>query len=275
MATRALGLLKEFHLDPSILGSNSAETVAVSLSTDADVLQAILADKPFPSRPSGRLELGSVMLQAHGGDQVSFNAGQGSISFDFSANFHTGLGVFDQPADAICSLQLNAPPTLDLTLASDPTSRYLLMLWGYRASGSFSGSHPVGAIGTVTFGAQASGDAVYAVIHRFPGTMGASTVIGDTVQSWRLPRHVAKADDLKPGTWVLAQADGSVAIQVAAQLGYNFDLVRQARLLGITRELGARIDAGVQATFGFNASGRYRCSTTFDQTACGGHRLRT
>lgn len=256
-APASSSLLKEFHLDPSILGPNSAQTVAVSLATDADVLQAILGDKPFPTRPNGKLELGSVMLQAQGGNQVTFNAGQGSISFDFSAGFHTGLGVFDQAADAIGSLQLNAPPQLDLTLGADPASRYLLMLWGYQASGSFSGSHPIGALGTVTFGAQASGDAVYAVLHRFPGTTGASTVIGDTVQSWRLPRHVAKAGDLKPGTWVLAQADGSIAIQVAAQLGYNFDFVRQANLLGITRQLGARIDAGVKATFGFNASGRY------------------
>ena len=257
MATNAPAFMKEFHLDPHILGPNSAGTVAVSATTDAGVLAALLADKPFPVRPGGKIALGSIMLQAQGASQVTFNAGQGSVSFDFSAGFHTGLGIFDQPADAIGSLQVNAPENLDLTLASDPTSRYLLMLWGYKAAGSFSGSHPIGALGTVTFGAQADGASVYAVIHRFPGATGASTAIADTVHSWRLPRHVAKADDLKPGTWVLAQADGSLAIKVAAQLGYSFDFVRQANLLGITRELGAKIDAGVQATFGFSASGRY------------------
>ena len=166
MATPSPGFLKEFHLDPSILGPNSAGTVTVSPTTDAGVLQAILADKPFPVRPGGKIELGSIMLQAQGGSQVAFNAGQGSISFDFSAGFHTGLGVFDQPGDAIASLQLNAPPQLDLTLANGPATRYLLMLWGYQASGSFSGSHPIGALGTVTFGAQAKGDSVYAVLHR-------------------------------------------------------------------------------------------------------------
>ena len=254
MATPAPGFLKEFHLDPGILGPDSAEKVAVSLTPNPGVMEAILADKPFPP---GKLELGSIMLQAQGGNPVTFNAGQGSIQFDFSASFHTGIGVFDQPADAIGSLQLNAPPHLDLALAGDAASRYLLMLWSYQSSGSFSGSHPIGALGTVTFGAQAKGDSVFAVIHRFPATAGASTVIGDTVKSWRLPRHVATVDDLQPGTWILAEADGSVAIQVAAQLGYTFDFVRQAKLLGITRELGARIDAGMKATFGFTASGRY------------------
>ena len=257
MTTPASGLRKEFHLDPNILGPNSAETVAVSLVTDADVRQAILADKPFPTRPNGRLELGSIMLQAQGANPVSFKASQGIVSFGFSAGFHTGVGVFDQPKDVIDSLQLNAPPNLDLTRAADPASRYLLMLWGYQASGSFSGSHPIGALGTVTFGAQASSEAVFAVIHRFPVELGASTVIGDTVQSWRLPRHVAKTEDLKPGTWLLAQANGSLAIQLGTRLGYTLNFVRQAKLLGITRELGARIDAGVHAVFGFSASGRY------------------
>lgn len=257
MATTSPGFLKEFNLDPNILGPGSAASVSVSATTDAGVLQAILADKPFPSRPGGKIELGSIMLQAKSGSQVAFNAGQGSVSFDFSASFHTGLGVFDQAADAIGSLQLKDAPHLDLTLASAPASRYLLMLWGYNAATSLSGSHPIGALGTVTFGAQAAGAAVYAVIHRFAGATGAATAIGNTIHSWRLPRHVAKPDDLKPGTWVLAEADGSVAIKVAAQLGYSFDFVREAKLLGITRELGAKIDAGVQATFGFNASGRY------------------
>src|SRR5437867_1089408 len=175
---------KEFQLDPKILGPNSAEKVDVSLTTDADVLQAIGDDKPFPTRANGRIELGSIMLQALGGNKVVFNAGQGAISFDFSASFKTGAGVFDEPSDAISSLQLEAPPKLDLTIPEDTSNRYLLMLWGYQALGSVSGSHPIGVLGSLTFGAQASGDAVYAVLHRFPATTGAATALGDTIGSW-------------------------------------------------------------------------------------------
>jgi hypothetical protein len=258
MATPAKSILqKEFQLPAGILGPGSAEKVSVSLTTDADVLQAIVNDSAFPTRPNGKIELGSVMLAASGGSQVRFNAGKGTVGFDFSASFKTGVGVYDQPADAIGSLQLDAPPNLDLTIPSAAGSRYLLMLWGYNASGSFSGSHPIGALGTVSFGAQASGDAVYAVVHRIAAGTGAATALGDTVSSWRLPRHVAVADDLKPGTWIVAQADGSIALQLAVQLGYDFNFVREAHLLGITRELGAKIDAGVKVSFGFNASGRY------------------
>jgi hypothetical protein len=258
MAAPARSIIqKAFQLPTGILGPGSAPQVAVSLTTDADVLQAIVDNSAFPARPDGKIELGSVMLEASGGNQVRFNAGQGTVGFDFSASFKTGVGVYDQPADAIGSLQLDAPPNLDLTIPNAAGSRYLLMLWGYNASGSFSGSHPVGALGTVSFGAQASGDAVYAVLHRIAAGTGAATALGDTVSSWRLPRHVAAADDLKPGTWIVAQADGSIALQLAAQLGYDINFVREAHLLGITRELGAKIDAGVKVSFGFNASGRY------------------
>ncbi|HYX53006.1 MAG TPA: hypothetical protein VE783_06115, partial [Candidatus Limnocylindrales bacterium] len=251
-------LQKTFKLDPNILGPNSAESVAVSGATDADVLQAILSNTAFPTRPNGQLPLGSIDLEASGGKQVAFTAGpSGTVSFDFSASFKAGVGVFDQPQAALDSLGLDSAPGLDLTVSGGPADRYLLMLLGYKAAGSFSGTHPIGAIGSVTFGAQASGDQLFAVLHRFPGSTGAATALGDTVTSWRLPRQVKQPTDLKPGSWVIAQADGSVAIQLAAQVGYDFNFVRQANLLGMSRSLGAKIDAGLKASFGFSASGSY------------------
>lgn len=240
-----------------ILGAGSAEKVSVSVTTDADVLQAILSDSAFPARPDGKIELGSLMLEASGGKQVAFNAGQGTVGFDFSAAFKTGVGVYDQAADAIGSLQLDAPPNLDLSIPGAAGNRYVLLLIGSNASASVSGSHAIGVLGTVSFGAQASGAAVFGVLHRIAAGTGAATALSDTVSSWCLPRHVETANDLKPGTWIVAQADGSIALQIGAQLGYDFNFVRQAHLLGITRELGAKIDAGVKVSFGFNASGRY------------------
>ncbi len=253
-----LSLQKQFPIDPRVLGPDSAASLTISGSTDADVLQAILSNSPFPERLNGQLELGSIGLEASGGGQVTFAAGPSeNVSFNFSTSFKTGAGVFDKAADALASLGLDSAPNLDLTTPGDAGNRYLLMLVGYQASGSVSGSHPIGVLGSVTFGAQASGDGLYAVLHRFPGTSGAATVLADTIGSWRLPRQVSQANDLKPGTWIVAQADGSIAIQIAAQLGYDFNFVRQANLLGISRSLGAKIDAGVRASFGFNASGKY------------------
>jgi len=200
--------------------------------------------------------LGNIALAADG-KPVDFKANGGSVSFGFQASFRTGAGVFDKSADAIGSLQLDAPSALNLDIPGGPTDRYLLMLLGYEASGSFSASHPIGVLGSLTFGATASAGGLYAVMHRFAGDEGAATVLETAVKSWRLPRQIAGVDDLKPGTWLLAEADGSLAMSLKAQMGYDFNFVRQAHLLGMTRELGAKIDAGLSATLGFSVSGKH------------------
>ena len=133
------------------------------------------------------------------------------MSFGFQASFRTGAGVFDKAADAIGSLQLDAPSALNLDIPGGPSDRYLLMLFGYKASGSFSVSHPIGVLGSLTFGATAGAGSLYAVMHRFAGDEGAATVLDATVKSWRLPRQIDSVDDLKPGTWLVAEAEGSLA----------------------------------------------------------------
>jgi hypothetical protein len=249
---------RQFQLAPEVLGPNSAESVTVNVVRDLDVAQALAGNHPFPTRADGKLELGALALQASGGKKLAFHAGQGSVEFGFSASFRTGLGVFDRPADAVSALQLAETPGLDLAPGAGAASnRFAAMVMSYGASGSVSASHPIGAIGTANVSVRGSGDLLFGVIHRFDGSQGAADVLADTVRSWRLPRHVAKTDDLQPGTWLAAQADGSVAVTIGAQLGYDLNFVREARLLGVTRELGAKIDARLKASFGFSASGRY------------------
>jgi hypothetical protein len=247
---------KTFNLDPNVLGPDSSASISVNATTDADVLQAFVKDEPFPTRPNGQIPLGSITLAADG-KPVNFKANGGSVSFGFEASFKTGAGVFDKAADAIDSLQLDAPSALNLDIPGGPTDRYLLMLLGYTASGSFSASHPIGVIGSLTFGATAGAGGIYSVLHRFAADEGAATALGTTVSSWRLPRQISTAESLKPGTWLIAEANGSLAINLKAQMGFDFNFVKQANLLGMTRELGAKIDAGLTATLGFSVSGKH------------------
>ena len=247
----------KFQLDKTIVAPGGSVTVDIGASTDHDVLDAILENKPFPDRPAGKIELGSIDLNAETGKTFAFNAGQTTIGFKASAEFKTGLGVFNAASDAIGSLQLEDAPQLTLSIPGSSTDKYLVLLWSYGVKGSFSGSHPIGVLGSVTFGAEAARDSIYAVLHRFPATTDARTAIADTLGSWRFPRQVRQARDLKPGSWLIAEIDGSLAIHVSAQLGYDFNMVREAKLLGLTRNLGAKIDAGLKATFGFDVSGRY------------------
>ena len=79
----------------------------------------------------------------------------------------------------------------------------------------------------------------------------------DTVKSWKLPRHVLRADTLQPATWVVAEASGSLAANIGAKLGYNFNFVREVQAFGLSGDVGLKIDAAATATFGFEVAGRY------------------
>jgi len=258
MATSTSSALqKTFPLDPEILGPNSSVGLQVGVSTDADVLQALAANQPFPTRPTGVINLSHVSLVASGGSPVAFKGGNTTIGFAFSVGVTAGLGVFDDPQAAIQSLGLGETPGLDLTIGAAPNVRYTLLRTGYQASGSVSGTHPIGVVGSFTFGASAAADGVSAVLHRFDAGAGADTVLGDTIASWKFPRHIASADKLMPFTWIVTEADGSLSVKLGASLGYNFNFVKDVQAFGLSGDIGLKIDAAATATFGFDVSGRY------------------
>ena len=245
---------KDFALDAGIFKTTK---LTVSGSTDTGALQSILANDKFPD---GDIELGHISFSADTG-KVSLlpeKIGGASMSFDIAASAQSGAGVYAKSADALKALNLSDAPKL--TLPDQDGQRYLLMDWGYSASFSGSASHPLGLLGSVTFGVDTQRKSVFAVLHRFDANQGAHKVIEDTVSSWRLPRHVAftGADlNLSPRTWLVAEADGGFAIKLATSLGWNISFAKDAKILNVTHNLSAKIDASLKASFGFSASGKY------------------
>jgi hypothetical protein len=250
-------LQKTFPLDPDILGPDSAAKLELGGATAADVVSAIMTNQPFPTRPNGILDLAHISLTASGGKPVAFQGGGVTLGFSFSAGVTAGAGVFDNPDDAVAALGLDETPGLNLTVGAEPNSRYALLRTGYTASGSVDGTHPIGAIGSFTFGASGAASGLSAVLRRFPADAGADTVLADTVRSWKLPRHIHSALALEPATWVVAEASGSLAVKLGASLGYNFSFVREAKAFGLSGDVGMKIDAAATATFGIEVSGRY------------------
>lgn len=249
---------KTFALDPGILGPNSSLDLKVSASTDADVLQALATNGAFPPRQSGVIDLTHISLVASGANPVAFTGGGNTtVGFSFSAGVTAGVGVFGDPQAAIQSLGLGETPGLDLAIGAAANSRYMLLRAGYQASGSVSGTHPIGVLGSFTFGVSAAADGVSAVLHRFDAGAGSDTVLGETISSWKFPRHVTSADKLKPNTWIVAEADGSLSAKLGASLGYNFNFVKAVKDFGLSGDIGFKIDAAATATFGFDVSGRH------------------
>jgi len=248
------GFSKDFSLDAGIFGPVK---ITVAGSTDANAAQAILTNSKFPD---GNIALGNISFTADTGS-VSLKpdtVGGASVSFEIAASAESGMGVYDKSADAINSVNLADP--IALKIADVAGQRYLLMEWGYSASFSGSASHPVGVLGAVSFGVDAARNSVYAVLHRFDANQGSRKVIEDTIASWRLPRHVAydgRDVNIKPGTWLLVEADGSLALRLAASLGWDISFAKDAKLLGVTHNLSAKIDAGLKASFGFTVTGKY------------------
>jgi hypothetical protein len=245
---------KDFPLDAGIFTSAK---LTLGAATDANAVQAIVANDQFPD---GNIALGHISFAADTGEVSLKQAAVGgaSVSFDIAASAQSGMGVYGNAAEAIKALALPDPPTLKLPQASG--QRYLLMNWGYSAAFSGSASHPIGLLGALTFGLDAKINSAFAVLHRFDAQQGAHEVIEDTIKSWRLPRHVAfdgESVNLSPQTWLLVEADGSLALKLATSLGWNVSFAKDAKLLGITHNLSAKIDASLTASFGFNVSGKY------------------
>jgi hypothetical protein len=261
---QATSLARKFDLDSSIILPGSSTSVELNLATDNDVVQAIASASPFPKRPDGKIELGHVSFK---GD-VKFKAdtkqtGATSVGFAFSGSTSAGAGVYDQARDAIAALGLAETPQLDLSVPDDSQTRFFLLRTGYQTFGSVEASHPIGALGTVSFGVEGKRSSTYALLRRFEDNERADAVIQSVVGSWRLPRHVATAKDLAPGTWILAEVDGSLALRLAAELGYDFNYVHEVTMpgleggTGLTGDLGLKIETGLKAALGFSVSGRY------------------
>jgi len=257
IAGAAPELKKTFLLDPHILGPKSAASLEIGGTTAPDVVLAVVGNLPFPSRPNGVIALTDISLSASGGLPMAFQGDGVTLGFNFSAGVTAGAGIFDRAKDAMAALVPGGAPGLELSAVDQPGSRYVLMQARYQASGSVKGSHPIGVLGSFTFGAQVAVSGVSGVLHRFPSNTGADTVLKETVESWKLPRHVDAAAKLAPATWIVTEASGSLAVKLAASLGYNFNFIRQAKAFGLSGDIGLKIDAAAMATFGFDVSGRF------------------
>ncbi len=246
---------RKFSLDSKILAPGSATALTLGATTDADVAAAIASDQPFPRRVNGKIPLGSLALATESGRDIVFQSGQGTVHFGFSSNLTAGAGVFDDAKAALAGLPWVETPGLELPPAG-ANHRFALMQLGYSAQGKIDATHPLGVVGSATFGVQGGARSWMAVVHRFQTADGAATVLARTAKSWRLPRHV-EAGSLAPGTWVIADLEGSLALKIAAQAGYDFNFLHEARLGGLTGDLGLRVDAAIKATLGIDFSAKF------------------
>jgi hypothetical protein len=228
--------------------------VEVAGARDADVLASLAANAPFPDRD---LRLGRVALGRGGGRQIELPSPAGKVIFRGAGSAFASLGVYRSASKAFADLRPGeiVAPTIGFPQGGD--GRYVVLRWGYELDGHAKGSLALGAGAAVSFGADGRKEGVFAVVRRLPAGTGARDALAEVVNSWVIPTQVASAGDLDPGTWILAEVDGSFAATVGVSYGYDFHWVREAGLGALQGDIGLRIQAGVEAALGFTAAGRY------------------
>ena len=245
----------KFERNTTFLSAGSAIGIEITATKDPKVAEALVTNQPFPP---GDVRLGDISVSGEAGKDITFGGKKGKVGFKASAEAHAGLGVFFDPNELLDSLDLsdNISPAMDLK--PDPDSIYMLLNWGYDLSASAKGSIALGANPlTITFGGEAQRTAAYGVIRKMNRTTGALDAVKETVNSWVLPTQVTSLDQLPPGTWLIAEVDGSVAFNLGATFGYDFNWMRETRLGGLSGDIGLRIQSGIKVALGFEASGKY------------------
>ena len=241
-----------------ILAGTGDVSFDIAAQPGSDVLAALVSNMPFPSR---KIELFEMSVGSTGQRPLSLNGGKGIVTFSGNASGYGGAAVLDDPADVTALLvrdRINDDVANGLALDRKTNHRYLLLRWGYDMQGAVRGSLALGVGAKATFGAEAARLGAYAVVRQLPSDLGAASALDAVLQSWMLPAQFSQLADLEPGTWIVAEVDGSFAITLGAQYGYDFNWVREAvRLGGLSGDIGLKVQAGVSASFGFAASGQY------------------
>ncbi len=244
----------KFDRNKKFLAGSAAAGISVNASISADVALALANNTPFPQR---QIELGNTEVTASASKDIKFGSGAGSITFSGSASAFAKLGVYFDPAQMLTALQLDDDIAPGVKIASDANSLFVALRWGYDLGASTKGSLALGAPGAATFSGTGSREAKYVVVRQFNKNTGALDTLTETVNSWMLPSQIDSLDDFKPGTWLVAEIDGSIAVKLGAQYGFDFNWIRQAQLGGLSGDIGLRLQLGIAVALGFQASGKY------------------
>jgi hypothetical protein len=245
-----------FTKNLSLLNQNASLGFAVSTARP-DVLLPLASDtQPFGP---GDIELAEVSLNASTAKPIEFSRGTDKVSFTASGSAFAGFGVYRTGATLLKRLGDRAE---DFSLEAlefgvdNQTSLLGVLRWGYAIEAKGNGAIALGAIGSATVKASGNSEGLFAVIRRLPSTTPARAVVQSVGDSWVIPRQIVSIDQIEPGTWIVAEVIGGMSVSLGAQIGYDFNWVREAKLGGLTGDIGLRLQMGVNAAIGFSAAGR-------------------
>ena len=236
-------------LVPAIVGEPILKLLG---STEHTAFAAIAANQPFPDQ---EIQIGGMKFGVDRAVMISPEAG---VSATFGIHsMDPIMGIYSSSDSLLDALRYRDADRIGLSVPIQPGQRLLVFRWDYAVSGSVSGTHPIGGVGSVRLGVQGAQGSSFSVICRVNKDEGARDAVTRTLKSLRLPRLIDSADDLVEGVVTIAEIEGSIAASVAATIGYDFNFLREVKGGGLQGDIGLKVVAGLQATVGFETSGRY------------------
>lgn len=202
---------------------------------------------------------GEYQMKMAGGLPVTFQSGHAQVSF--SADAGSLLAVYGDAASLLAKLTENINFAQDLALVlgfpAQPDTSFGMLRCPYDLTGSAGGSMALGAGASASLGVDTSQKGFFAVVREISSAVDTTEMLADVVQSWRLPRQVRTLDDIHPGTWIIAEANGSLNLKASAKYGYDMTWIRQVTGGVLKGDIGLRVQAGLEAQLGMHAAGQY------------------
>jgi hypothetical protein len=259
LAATGISVKKSRH----ILSNAGEASFDLLAQPGSDVLAALVTNASFPLR---KIALEEIGVKVSGDHTVPLGGPKGAVSFSGTASGYEGVSVVDSPADVVALLvrdQLQDDIAKGLALSNSPTDRFLVLRWGYDLQAAAKGSVALGAGPKATFGAEGKRLGAFAIVHTIHPGHRSVDVLRRLFDAWMLPSQFSTLDDLAPGSAVVAEVDGSIALKLGAQYGYDFSWVREdVALASLSGDIGLKIQLGASASVGFEASGQYAIALT-------------
>jgi hypothetical protein len=246
---------KVFHIDSRLLDGKTEQLALEGLDQDATVA-AIVSNSPFPP---GKLPIGSIKLSASSGKTVAFLSERAKDSVTFSANASGFFeaGIYPDAADLLNDLSPERDIASGIELKAETGSRFLMLRCGYDVGLTAKGTMALGIGASANFGSSVSRKAAYGIIHEFQDTVGARDVLATAIKGWILPNQVGSAESLPARTWLVTEIDGSLALSIGAQAGYDYSWMRQFPSGALKGDLGLKVQLAANAALGFSANGTF------------------
>jgi hypothetical protein len=255
---------RTFTIDKKFTGGETDVQLNLEGPDDDVAVLAIVGDSAFPA---GQSSLANINFSASTGTSIPFTAGgeKNTVSFKGNASGFFAAGVYDDPSALLKDLSPERDIAAGLDLKSHEGSRFFMIRCGYDVGASAKGSVALGVGASVNFGGSASRTGDYAVVHRFQSTAGARDVVVSAIESWILPKQFEGPDadgsySIQPGTWIVTEVDGSVALNLGVQAGYDYSWMRQFPSGALKGDLGLKVQFADNAALGFSANGMFAMS---------------